>query len=309
MSFDPEGQRQHGQEATLTALAPPARSTNTGSPRRYIPFALLGVLTIGAGVAAYVAVRDNATPSQAVASALTHSLALKSAALTSSIEIDEPGGNAAIKLEGTTNFDTGATNESLQIDAGIQRISERVISDGPKIYVHLDGGAIAKVAAGKSWVSVPSGKSTASSSAVGGGVSASSAILRALSAPGDNVSGLGSSRVHGVTVHLYSVHLTRSQIKHNLSQEHLPRFMRQDTAGLNIPAITYTLAVDNANRLTELKGTVDVRTGGPTIVEHLEENFLHYGTKVTVTAPRPSEVIPLQTFLHIAAEKGENVLI
>lgn len=309
MDIDPEGEAVHDHETPIAA--PEAKSTppKSGNPRRYIPFALLGVMTVGVGIAAYVAVRDNATPSQAVASALTNSLKLKSAALTISVAIGEPGGTATIKSEGATNFDTGATNQDLQIIAGGLHIGESIVSDGPKIFVHLNGGAIAKVVAGKSWVSVPSGQSTASSTPVGGGAGNSSAILRVLSATGDSVSDLGSSTVNGATVHLYSVHLTRSQIKRNLSQEHLPQFMRQDTEGLNIPAITYTLAIDDANRLSELKGTVHLKAGGQTIAEHLVENYSHYGTKVTVTTPPPSEVIPLQTFLQIAAKKGENVTI
>jgi hypothetical protein len=306
MDINPESEPQHDHATERVA---PAALPESANPRRYIPFALLGAMTAGVGIAAYIAVRDNSTPSQAVASALTNSLKFKSAALSISIGISEPGGTATIKSQGGTNFDTGATNETLQIIGGNQRIGEHIVSDGSKIYVHLDGGVIAKVVGGKSWVSVPSGQSTASSTPVGGGAGNSSAILRVLSATGDNVSDLGPSRVNGATVHLYSVHLTRSQIKRNLAQERLPRFMRQDTAGLNIPPITYTLAIDSANQLAQLKGIVHLKAEGQTIAEHLVENYAHYGTKVSVTTPPPNEVIPLQTFLQIAAEKGANVTI
>ncbi len=315
MDIDPEGGTPHDSTPAIAApFAPVVSQTKrtppqSGNHRRYIPFALLGVLTVGAGVAAYVAVRGDATPSQAVASAVTHSLQLKSAALKVAVGIGESGGTAAIRSEGATNFDTGATNQTLQIIAGNQHISEHIVSDGAKIYIHLDGGAIAKLVAGKSWVSVSSGRSTTSSSAVGGGATNSAVTLRALSATSDDVTDLGSARLNGATVHLYSVHLTRSQIKRTLSRERLPRFLQQSAAGLNLPAITYTLAIDSANVLTELKGTEHLKAGGQTILEHFVENFSHYGTPVTVKTPPPSEVISLQRFLQIAAEKGSNVTI
>jgi hypothetical protein len=66
---------------------------------------LLGIMTIGAGLAAFLAVHEGTTPSEAVASALTNSLQFKSAATTMSIVVKEPGGTTTITSEGVTNFD------------------------------------------------------------------------------------------------------------------------------------------------------------------------------------------------------------
>jgi hypothetical protein len=161
-----------------------------------------------------------------------------------------------VTSEGVINFDTGASRQVLRIGSGNERIGEVVVSDGSKIYVHLGGGIIAKVAAGKSWVSLASGQSVATSVTGGGGASNDAAILRVLSAPGNDVSDLGPSRVNGQDVHLYSVHLTRSQINRDIAQEHLPQIVRQAIALVHIPAVTYTLAINGANQLTRMTAAV-----------------------------------------------------
>jgi hypothetical protein len=316
MDIDPEGEPPHDELVAPVApeAAPVTAPTTFTTPksrsgRRFIPFALLGIMTIGAGLAAFFAVREGTTPSEAVASALTNSLQLKSAATTMSIEIKEPGGTATITSEGVTNFGTAAATQVVQIVSGNERIGERIVSDGSKIYVHLDGGIIAKVVAGKSWVSLPSGQSAASSVTGGGGAGNADAILRVLSATGNDVSDLGSARVNGYDVHLYSVHLTRSQINRDIAQEHLPQFMRQAIALVHIPAITYTLAINGTNQLTQMKATLHLQADGQQITEHLTEGYSRYGTKVTVMAPPSYEVIPFQTFLQIAQKKGVPVTI
>jgi hypothetical protein len=316
MDIEPEGEPPHDELASpLVPAAAPVRAPTTFTPpesqsrRRFIPFALLGIMTIGTGLAAFFAVREGTTPSETVASALTNSLQFKSAATTTSIVVKASGDTTTITSEGVTNFDTAATSEVEQIVNGNEHIAEHVVSDGSKIYVHLDGGIIAKVVAGKSWVSLPSGQS-ASSNVTGGGSEGNAAVtLRVLSATGNDVSDLGSSRVNGHDVHLYSVHLTRSQITRDIAQERLSQVMRQAIALVHIPAITYTLAINGANQLTQMKSTLHLQADGQEITEQITEGYSRYGTKVTVTAPPSYEVIPFQTFLQIAQEKGERVTI
>jgi hypothetical protein len=315
MENDPEGELPRDEQVPTVAPsgAPPAAPT-TFSPRkatdkrRSIPFALLGIMTIGTGLAAFFAVEGSTTPSEAVASALTNSLQFKTAATTTSIGVRELGARTTITSEGVTNFDTAASRQVLRIGTGNQRIGEVVISDGSKIYVHIDGGVIGRVAAGKSWISVPSG-SVATSVTGGEGAGNDAAILRVLSAIGNDVSDLGPSRVNGNVVHLYSVHLTRAQINRDIAQEHLPQFVRQDIALIHIPALTYTLAINGANQLARMTVTLRVHAGGQQIVEYIAEGYSHYGTKVTVAAPPAHEVIPLQTYLRLAEEKGMNAVI
>jgi hypothetical protein len=320
MDIDPEGELPHDEHvpAVASEAAPVAAAVTaptTFSPRtshnrrRSIPFALLGILTIGTGLAAFFAVRESTTPSEAVASALTNSLRFKTAAITTSIGVKEPGGTTTITSEGVTNFDTAASTQVLRIVNGNERIGEVVVSDGPEIYVHLDGGIIGKVAAGKSWVAVPSGQSVATGVTGGGGASNAAAILRVLSASGNDVSDLGPSQVNGYDVHLYSVHLTRSQINRDIAQEHLPQFVRQAVALVNIPAITYTLAINGANQLTRMTATLRLHADGQQIVEYISAGYSHYGTQVKVAAPPAREVIPFQKYLQLAQEKGMNAVI
>jgi hypothetical protein len=244
-----------------------------------------------------------------VASALTNSLRFKSAATTVSITATEAGGTATITSEGVTSFDRAAATQVVQIVSGGEHIVEHVVSDGSTVYLRLDGGVVAKVVPGKSWLSVPSGKSAASSVIGGGGTSNETATLRVLSATGNDVSDLGPSQVNGHDVHLYSVHLTRSQVNRDIAQEHLPLFMRQAIALVHIPAITYTLAINGANQLAQMSATLHLQTDGQQISEHLTEGYSQYGTKVTVTPPPSNEVIPFQTFLQIAQQKDVHVTI
>jgi hypothetical protein len=319
MEIDPEGELPHDEQ--LAAAAPqavpvtaPAPASTNFSPRtsrdrrRSIPFALLGIMTVGTGLAAFFAVRESTTPSEAVASALTNSLRLKTAAITTSIEVKELGGATTITSKGVINFNTGASTQDLRIVSGNESIGEVVVSDGSKIYVHLGGGIIGKIAAGKSWVSLASG-SVATSVTGGGGASSDAAILRVLSASGNDVSDLGPAQVNGQQVHLYSVHLTRSQINRDIAQERLPQIVRQAIALVHIPAVTYTLAVNGANQLTRMTAAVGLHADGQQITEYIAAGYSHYGTQVKVAAPPAREVIPFQKYLQIAEEKGKQAVI
>jgi hypothetical protein len=316
MDIDPEGELPHDEPvpAEVPPAAPVTAPTTFSSPksqdrRRSIPFALLGIMTIGTGLAAFFAVQENTTPSEAVASALTNSLRSKTAAITTSIDVKEPGGSTTLTSAGVINFDTTASRQVLRIESGSVSIREVVVSDGSKIYVHLGRGIIAKVAAGKSWISVSSGQSVATSVTGGEGAGNDAAILRVLSATGNQVSDLGPSQVNGQVVRLYSVHLTRSQINRDIAHEHLPEIERQSIALVHIPALTYTLAVNGANQLTRITATLHLHADGQQFVESLAEGYSHYGTAVRVVAPPAGEVIPFETYLHMAQEKGKQAII
>jgi hypothetical protein len=302
-------QPTHGAPDTPSETAPATFTTpSSRSRRRMIPFALLGTMTIGTGLAAFFAVRDATTPSEAVASALTNSLRFKSAATAMSIRLKEAQSTVTITSEGVTDFDNDATTQVVQILSGAERIREHVVRNGSTIYVHLDGGAIAKIVPGKSWVSLPIGQS-ATTSVTGGGAGNAAALLRVLSAIGNDVSGLGGSHVHGLSVQLYAVHLTRTQINQDIARDHLPQFVRQDIALAHIPAITYTLAINGVNQLMQMKASIRLQVDGQHITEHLTEGYSRYGTKVTATTPPSSEVVPFQTFLNIAQRKDMRVTI
>jgi hypothetical protein len=316
MDIDPEGELPHDEPAPAAVpLVAPVTVPTGSSPRksddrrRSIPFALLGIMTIGTGLAAFFAVQESTTPSDAVASALTNSLRFQTAATTTSVEVKELGSSTTLISKGVINFDTTASRQVLRIGSGTASIGEVIVSDGSEIYVHLDGGIIAKVAAGKSWISIPSGQSIATSVTGGGGASNDAAILRVLSATGNDVSDRGSARVSGQVVHLYSVHLTRSQINRDIAHEHLPPIVRQSISLIHIPALTYTLAINGANQLTRMTTTLRLRTDGQQVAESLSEGYSHYGTKVTVAAPPAREVIPFEKYLQIAQEKGKQAII
>ena len=85
--------------------------------------------------------------------------------------------------------------------------------------------------------------------------------------------------------------------------------MREAITLVHIPAITYTLAINGANQLTQMKATLHLRAEGQQISEHLTEGYSRYGTKVRVTEPPSNEVIPFQTFLQIAQGKDVHVTI
>jgi hypothetical protein len=317
MDNDPEGMPPHSEhgssiaDATAVTASTPERilAPESRNGRRLIPFASLGIMTVGVGLAAFLAVYESATASTAVASALTNSLHSKSAAVATSVDISESGGMATVTSKGTIDFTTAASRQAVQIVSGNEHIGEEVVSDGSTIYVHLDGGLIAKVVSGKSWLSLPSGQSEASGVTGGGGTGNAAATLRVLSATGNDVSDLGPAQVDGQDAHLYSVHLTRSQINRDIAQEHLPEITRQAIAQVHVPAITYTLAINGANQLMQMRTSLHLKADGQQVTERLVERYSHYGEKVTVTAPPSHEVIPFQTFLQLALAKGVHVTV
>ena len=128
MDIDPEGEPSHHDQvppmAPEAGTVTPLDDGHAQSGRRYVPFVLLGVLTIGVGLAAFFAVSEGALPSNAVASALTNSLQFKSAATTTSIEVTEAGGTATITSEGVTSFDTAAATQVVHIVSGSEHIVE-----------------------------------------------------------------------------------------------------------------------------------------------------------------------------------------
>ena len=253
MDSDPEGKSPHYEQL-------PSRSSP--NRRRSIPFALLGILTIGTGLAAFFAVREP-TPSEALASALTNSLRFKTAAVAASIGVKGLGSTSMITSVGVINFDTEASTQDLRIVSGSQSLGEVIVSDGSKIFLHLDGGIIGKIAPGKSWVSLPSGvlgterdgrrwaRATMLQSC---GCRARPAMRSPISAP----------RVNGQSVHLYAEHLTTTRINRDIAQEHLPQFVRQAIALFHIPAVTYTLAINGASQLSTGTATVRLHAGGRT---------------------------------------------
>ena len=299
MDSDPEGKSPHYEQL-------PSRSSP--NRRRSIPFALLGILTIGTGLAAFFAVRESTTPSEALASALTNSLRFKTAAVTTSIGVKGLGSTSMITSVGVINFDTEASTQDLRIVSGSQSLGEVIVSDGSKIFLHLDGGIIGKIAPGKSWVSLPSGV-LGTSVTGGGGASNDAAILRVLGASGNEVSDLGPARVNGQSVHLYAEHLTTTRINRDIAQEHLPQFVRQAIALVHIPAVTYTLAINGASQLSRMTATVRLHAGGQQITEYVAAVYSHYGTPVKVSAPPAREVIPFQTYFQKAEEKGMQAVI
>jgi hypothetical protein len=115
--------------------------------------------------------------------------------------------------------------------------------------------------------------------------------------------------VNANVVHLYAVHLSRSEVNRDLIQEHLAQSLRQVIGLVHIPSITYTVAIDGANRLMELKATLHVQACGQHVTEHLSESYAHYGTAVSVAAPPSREVVPFTTYLQLAQGKGQNVTI
>jgi len=144
MDIDPEGEPPHDEHVPPVAPeAAPVTAPTTFTPpesrsgRRFIPFALLGIMTIGTALAAFFAVSESSTPSEAVPSALTNSLQFKSAATTVSIGVKEAGGTATITSSRSSAATSASTNALSAMDR--RSTSTSMGASSPKSWLESRG--------------------------------------------------------------------------------------------------------------------------------------------------------------------------
>jgi hypothetical protein len=264
-----------------------------------VPFSLVGVLTVGAAVAATVAVVGNTSAAATVASAASDSIAAHSADMTLTLDGTVDGQRVTMTGNGPIDFDTSQSSMTLHINVpgGQESISE--IYDGKTVYVNL-GALLGKLNLGKSWVSLPIGQiKSVGSSLPSGGVGDPTALLHLLSAQGNTVTALAPSVVDGQTLQEYSVVITPASLARDIAQAHLPSWMASAVSLVHNESVTERVGINSANELQSVVSTVTATIGGQKLVETVTAAYSNFGVPVTITDPPSNEVLPFSALLQI----------
>lgn len=265
-------------------------------------------LLAGIGVGAYVALGNSpgASAAETLSSALTDSLQNKSADVALNISVTGAGATATIDGNGAVDFADDTANLTMAINERGQALTERVIYEGGTAYINM-GGLVGYLVPGKSWVSLTVGQVGAGIGGIGTGGGTTSnptAMLKVLSAAGNDVTSLGPSNVDGDAVQGYSVHLTQAQVEKDLATAHLPSWMEQAVSGVQHPEVTYRVFIDGSGLLQSMTGTVDFTDSGESFVERIATGYSSYGTSVSVVDPPASQVVPFEQFVQAADQKS-----
>ncbi len=291
---------------TVTTLGTPLAVPQKGRAGGFLALAGAAVLLAGGGVGAYFVLGHTTNAAAAVATAVQESLNRKTADLSMHISASAAGTTATITGTGSMDFATNAVNLTMNINAGGQSITERAVYDGATIFVNL-GSLVGLAAPGKSWVSIDTGQPTSGAGGVGGTggtVGNPTAMLKLLGAQGNQVVALGSSMVNGVSVQGYTVHLTPASITKDLSEAHLPSWMKQAVSTVQSPDVTEDVYIDGSNQLLSVVATVHARANNQNVVENTSMDFSNYGTSVAIVDPPPNDVVSFSQFQQDAAAKN-----
>jgi hypothetical protein len=282
-----------------------------GRGKALIVLSVAAVVLIAAGLGGYFVFGRGADASAAVSTALTDSLHDRTADLTMNMTISGGTTTAKITADGDTDFTNDQTNLTMNIGELGHSLTERAVYDGATAFVNL-GEVVGEIVPGKSWVSLSIGQQGSGSGAGGltNGMSGNpTAMLKVLSAQGNDVTPLGGSTVDGDPVQGYSVKMTPAELKKDVSEEHLPSWMQQAMAQVHESDVTYQVYIDGSNLLKSVANTVHITADNQTLVEHMNMTYSNYGTSVSVVDPPSDQVVPFSQFLQAATAKGSNTTI
>jgi hypothetical protein len=282
-----------------------ARPTQPARPRAaWLAFTLipiLGVLVIGAVL---ILVFRSSSAQSTVAKALSATLARGSSDVTVSGSASVEGITAPVTGSGQFNFTRNIGVETLKVSVVGQTIRETVINDNQNIYLNL-GGLISKVLPGKSWLSMnlsgsekSVGLGTGSSS--GSGASNPGAELNILGHGENRVTALGPSVIHGVPVQGYLVLVSMAQIKKEVTDPHLPEWVRQAAQAIRDERLGYKVFIGGSGTVYRLTTGLTERVGGQLTDEFFSTDFTHLGTTVHVTPPPADRVGSYTAFVKAA---------
>jgi hypothetical protein len=288
-----------GPPASTTAVAPVSAGSGQSAGRRLVPFSLVGILTVGAAVAATLAVVGSTSAAATLASAASNSIATHSADVTLNLDGTVDGQNITMTGNGPIDFDTNESSMTMHINLLGSQETLSEIYDGKTVFLNI-GDLLGKLNLGKSWVSVPIGQvKSASSSLPGAGASDPTALLHLLTAQGNTVTALGPSDVDGHTLQEYSVAITPQSLARDIAQAHLPSWMASAVSLVHNAAETEKVGINSANELQSVASTVTATIGGQKLVETVTQEFSNYGVPVTITDPPSNEVLPFSALLQI----------
>jgi hypothetical protein len=251
------------------------------------------------GVVLGVTLRTGPDADAAIVSAVNSAIGQKSAHATISGSVQLQGRTAALTGTGSYDFTDNAVQLSVNIGVDGQQESLQLIYLGGTVYEGLP--QIARLAPGKSWVSVDisSLQHTVGESGVGQIGGDPVAALRALAQQGNTVSSIGPSTIDGQSVQGYTVILNPAVERREMEQANLPASMKRAVFGSG----SETVYLDGAGNLVRVTAAITEADGTAGTVQIQESSDLSdYGAPVSIVAPPADEVLPFDQFLQLAKD-------
>jgi hypothetical protein len=271
-------------------------SKSSMGPRRLIPFILLVVLTLGAGLTALLSASSSASASTAVRAALDSTMNAKSVTFTMNVDLS---GTLAAKASLGGSCATGPQCQmAFSASSGGSSIGEsHLVIDQGMVYLELSGSLASKFPT--PWISSPI-NTTGSSQSTGLSTRGNlSSVLAGFSKVGDNVNDLGIVTLNGASMHEYSVSASQAVEQQQIASvlKSVPSGATSSLSTATVDGYSLKIYVDSDGRVAEVDLATSFTTLTGTESLALTISLYGYGDPVSVTVPPANEVTPLSSLL------------
>ncbi len=240
-----------------------------------------------------------------VLNAVNSSLADKTASISLTMNASDNGTTINAAGTGGIDFTQNALQLDLSMNADGQSLDLQADYLGGTIYESIP--QIGEIAPGKSWVSLDLSSIT---SAAGTGASGSLSIqgnpaemLRMLSENGNVVEPIGASMVEGVPVQGYSVTISATKIRSELTK--LPAWMQSEMSNVGISGMHYKVYIDGEGQLRSIAISLQMTADAKSVILSESLDFSDYGAPVSVSAPPADQTVSLQQLLRDARQASQ----
>jgi len=264
--------------------------------RRFIPFALLIVLTVGALVTAVLSSSSPASASTAVRAALTSTMTASSVSFSLTEDVT---GTQSAHLSVIGSCATGPEcHVTLNASSGASTLgTTQVLLSNGVAYVEPSGALASQLPT--PWISVPITSLSTVEPGIPTGTSGLSSALSQLVNVGDTVVDNGEVNLDGVTEHEYTVTASGAVEQQQLSAllNALPSSVTSSLGAISLTGYGVNIYVDpdgNLGAIT-LKASLSTGQNSETLITSL--TLSGYGEPVSVVAPPASEVTPLSSVI------------
>jgi hypothetical protein len=284
------------QSQTTSQASGSATTAFMPGRRRFIPFALLIVLTAGALVTAVLSSSSPASASTAVRAALTSTMTATSVSFTFNEDVT---GTQSAELSVSGSCATGPECHVTLSGAGegsTLGTTQLVVTNGVA-YVEPSGSLASDIPT--PWISVPVNSSSAQGAGVPTGTDGLSSILDQLVNVGDTVTDNGEVTLNGATVHEYTVTASASVEQQQFSTllNALPSSVTSSLGSVSLSGYGVDIYVDPDGNIGELALKASLSTAKNTETLSTTLTLSGYGDPVSVIAPPANEVTPLSSVI------------
>jgi hypothetical protein len=277
-------------ESSTYLLEPASSAVAVRRTRVQVALSGLLVLALVAGGMLLVFGRNSQDANAAVSLAAHDSAAATTAHVAMSGSVTLGTRNVGFTGTGDIDFGHDAAQLTMAVNAFGHNVTAKVVYVGGTVYVNA--AELGSLLGGKTWISIDA---SALGGAAAGGIDTglNPSVWQQLLAQGNNqATTLGSSTVDGTKVQGYSVVISPSTLKSDLSSK-LPSWVGSALDKSTVGPLTLKVYVDDNNLVRRVTVTTQVSAGSRSAQVQESTTYSAYGTPVDVTAPPPATVATL----------------